>query len=344
MVGMMHMVGVFVMPWLIMFIAFGKDSFKDKGIKPFLLFSGFIGALFMFLLSDFTGPTVVDMGTALICIVITMFTARMFKINTSDKYLNKVKMTGGGKRMSTLRALSPYILIMILLPGNLVTTKYITLADGKTLWATIVGALTYTGWIDVLLFICSVVGAIFLKVKANEYMKAMTGSVKKLIPVFIIMGSLLAVANIMKIKYNGSYAMITLAAADIALVAGGLYPAAAVLIGSVGSFVTGTGLGSNIMFSEMHMGAASTLGVNQITVFAAQNAGGSLGNMICPNNITAACATVGETGNEGIVLKRVMKAFLIVLVIYMALAMLYTYVLFPNISIEYSNAISSLLK
>lgn len=158
------------------------------------------------------------------------------------------------------------------------------------------------------------------------------------------MGSLLAVANIMKIKYNGSYAMITLAAADIALVAGGLYPAAAVLIGSVGSFVTGTGLGSNIMFSEMHMGAASTLGVNQITVFAAQNAGGSLGNMICPNNITAACATVGETGNEGIVLKRVMKAFLIVLVIYMALAMLYTYVLFPNISIEYSNAISSLLK
>jgi lactate permease len=94
----------------------------------------------------------------------------------------------------------------------------------------------------------------------------------------------------------------------------------------------------------MHISAASTLGINQVTVFAAQNAGGSLGNMICPNNITAACATVGETGNEGVVLRRVMTAFLIVLLLYMLLAMLYTYVLFPNISADYGNVLSAFLK
>ncbi len=44
----------------------------------------------------------------------------------------------------------------------------------------------------------------------------------------------------------------------------------------------------------MHNSAAGALGINQVTVFAAQNAGGSLGIMICPNNVTAACATVGE--------------------------------------------------
>ncbi|NCB51868.1 MAG: L-lactate permease [Clostridia bacterium] len=344
MVGMIHMVGVFIMPWLIMLIAFGMDSFKDKGIKPFLLFSGFIGALIMFLLSNYTGPIIVDMGTGLLCIVLTMACVRLFKIQTSGKYMNEVKMTESGKQMSTLKALAPYILIMIILPGNIVTSKFITLADGRTLWAATVGALTYTGWIDALLCVCSIIGAAILRVKIGEYMKAAAASVKKLIPVFIIMASLLAVANIMKMKYDGTYAMITLAAADMAAVAGGLYPAAAVLIGAVGSFVTGTGLGSNIMFSEMHIGAAGTLGINQITVFAAQNAGGSLGNMICPNNITAACATVGETGNEGIVLKRAMTAFLIVLVLYMALALLYTYVLFPNVSLEYGNVISSLLK
>lgn len=344
MVGMIHMAGVFIMPWLIMLIAFGKDSFKDRGIKPFLLFSGFIGALFMFLLSVYTGPIIVDMGTGLICIIVTMICVKMFKIKTSEQYRNDVQMETVGKQMSTLKALAPYILIMIILPGNIVSAKFITLADGRTLWAATVATLTYTGWVDVLLFICSAIGAVILGVKFKEYIRAVVASVRKLIPVFIIMGSLLAVANIMKMKYDESYAMITRAAADIANVAGGLYPAAAVLIGSVGSFVTGTGLGSNIMFSEMHISAAGTLGINQVTVFAAQNAGGSLGNMICPNNITAACATVGQTGNEGLVLRRAMTAFLIVLALYMLLALLYTYVLFPNVSAEYSNVISSLLR
>ena len=284
MVGMIHMVGVFIMPWLIMYVAFGKDAFRDKGIKPFLLFSGFIGAAMIFLLSGFTGPIIVDMGTGLICIILTMLCVSKFNIQTSEKYLNAVKLADGEKKISTLRALAPYILIMIILPGNIVSAKFITLSDGRTLWTAITGVLTYTGWIDVLLCICSIIGAAILGVKLKEYIRAAIASVKKLIPVFIIMASLLAVANIMKMSYNGKYAMITLAAADIAAVAGFLYPAAAVFIGSIGSFVTGTGLGSNIMFAEMHMGAASTLGVNQITVFAAQSAGGSLGNMICPNN------------------------------------------------------------
>jgi lactate permease len=228
MVGMIHMVGVFVMPWLIMLIAFGKDSFKDKGIKPFLLFSGFIGALIMLLLSVYTGPIIVDMGTGLLCIILTMICVRMFNIQTSEKYRNEVTVNNNGKHMSTLKALAPYILIMVILPGNIVTAKFITLASGKTLWATLVGALTYLGWIDILLFICSVIGAIILNVKIREYVGALGKSVKRLIPVFIIMASLLAVANVMKMKYNDTYAMITIAAADIALVAGVFYPAAAI--------------------------------------------------------------------------------------------------------------------
>ena len=106
--------------------------------------------------------------------------------------------------------------------------------------------------------------------------------------------------------------------------------AAAVLIGSSGSFITGTGLGSNIMFADMHMQAAEALGMNPITIFAGQNAGASLGNLICPNNTVAACATVDAVGQENKVMKRTLPAFAIILVIYMVLTMLYTCVLFPN--------------
>ena len=111
---------------------------------------------------------------------------------------------------------------------------------------------------------------------------------------------------------------------------GRFYPAAAVLIGASGSFVTGTGVGSNIMFADMHVQAANALGMNPITIFAGQNAGASLGNLICPNNTVAACATVDEIGNESGVMKRTLPAFAVILAVYMMLTMLYTCVLFPN--------------
>lgn len=116
----------------------------------------------------------------------------------------------------------------------------------------------------------------------------------------------------------------------IAAAVGRFYPAAAVLIGASGSFVTGTGVGSNIMFADMHVQAANALGMNPITIFAGQNAGASLGNLICPNNTVAACATVDQIGNESDVMKKTLKAFAIILCMYMVLAMLYTCVLFPN--------------
>ena len=44
----------------------------------------------------------------------------------------------------------------------------------------------------------------------------------------------------------------------------------------------------------------------------------------------AACATVGEVGNENKVMRRTLVAFGILLAEYMVLAMVYTLVLFPN--------------
>ena len=60
------------------------------------------------------------------------------------------------------------------------------------------------------------------------------------------------------------------------------------------------------------------------------DAGASLGNLICPNNTVAACATVDQIGNENKVMKRTLPAFAIILGVYMVLTMLYTCVLFPH--------------
>lgn len=59
-----------------------------------------------------------------------------------------------------------------------------------------------------------------------------------------------------------------------------------------------------------------------------RDADASLGNLICPNNTVAACATVDQIGNENKVMKRTLPAFAIILAVYMVLTMLYTCVLF----------------
>ena len=182
-------------------------------------------------------------------------------------------------------------------------------------------------WVDVVIFICGLLGAATLKVKKDELFEIFRMTAKNVVPVLITMGSLLVMAYIMQSATTG---MMSLIAGDIAALAGTLYPAAAVLIGSLGSFINGTGLGSNIMFAGMHTEAAAALGMNPITVFAGQNAGASLGNLICPNNTVAACATVGEVGNENKVMSKTLVAFAIVLAEYMVLTMVYTLVLFPN--------------
>lgn len=58
--------------------------------------------------------------------------------------------------------------------------------------------------------------------------------------------------------------------------------------------------------------------------------GASLGNLICPNNTVAACATMDQIGNENKVMKRTLPASAIILRVCMVLTMLYTCVLFPH--------------
>ena len=318
MVGRFHMFGVLIIPFIMTFMAFGKKGFK--GAVPYLAFAGVSTCLVMFALSNFVGAEVTSMGTGLISMLLSVAYVRVVGIKTPEEYRNRSESTT--RRYSSFRAMSPYIYMLVLLP----VIRYgfpAVVENGFAVMCTF----GYIVWVDVVILLCGVLGAVTLKVKSRTYFDVCRRTVSNVAPVMITMGSLLIVAYIMQSSNTG---MMNLLATDIARVVGRFYPAAAVLIGSSGAFITGTGLGSNIMFAQMHIDAAASLGMNPITIFAGQNAGASLGNLICPNNTVAACATVDEVGNEGAVMKKTLKAFAIILVLYMVLAMLYTCVLFPH--------------
>ena len=321
MVGRIHMFGVLIIPFIMVFMAFGRKGFK--GIVPYLTFAGVTTGGVMFALSNFVGAEITSMGTGLVSILLSVAYVKLVGVKTPEEY--RYAFTRHEKKYGAFRAMSPYIYMLVLLP----VVRYGFPALVKNGFA-IMCTFGYIVWVDVVILICGFLGAMTLKTGLKQYGQICSKTVGHVLPVLVTMGSLLVVSYIMQSSSTG---MMNLLASDIAAVVGKFYPAAAVLIGASGSFITGTGLGSNIMFADMHIQAAGALGMNPITVFAGQNAGASLGNLICPNNTVAACATVDQIGNENKVMKRTLPAFAIILGVYMVLTMLYTRVLFPHFGV-----------
>lgn len=181
----------------------------------------------------------------------------------------------------------------------------------------------YTVWVGCVILVSAVLASLIFR-HASYLVEAMRDSFRKVIPALLAMGFLLAMVNCMKLSGQISALAKTLSAA-----AGALYPVAAVLIGQIGGFITGTNLGSNLMFNPLHIEAAKNLGLNPVTLVAAQNTGGAIGNMICPNNVVAVCACVSILGREGEVIRKTLMPSILLWVFLGLLAMLYTYVLFP---------------
>ncbi|MDE7469603.1 MAG: L-lactate permease [Desulfovibrionaceae bacterium] len=79
-------------------------------------------------------------------------------------------------------------------------------------------------------------------------------------------------------------------------ISGSAYIIVSPLIGILGAFFSGSNTVSNILFSGLQLEAARMVHSNPVIIIALQNVGGAIGNMICINNIVAACATVGLLG------------------------------------------------
>ena len=213
-----------------------------------------------------------------------------------------------------LFSLSPYFILCVLL---------VTVRLSVPLKHLIAFGGGYTVWVGCVILVSAVLASLIFR-HASYLVLAMKDSFKKVVPALLAMGFLLAMVNCMKLSGQISTLANTLSAA-----AGILYPMAAVLIGQIGGFITGTNLGSNLMFNPLHIEAAKNLALNPITVVAAQNTGGAIGNMICPNNVVAVCACVAILGREGEVIRKTLIPSILLMLFLGLLAMLYTYVLFP---------------
>lgn len=311
-----HFFGALLCPMIVLFILYGKKAF-DKEIIIFSIFTGFIYGIALVIVGTFVGAEFPTICAGIFSLIASIIYIKLFNKKTiiPPEFKFKIDDIEKTNKMSTLKAVSTYLILMIVFP----LVRFFAPA-----WFIKLGFAVWIG--TTITFVC-LIGSFILKTTSSmpKYMK---DSLISVIGALVAMSALLAMANLMKIT-----GMLTIIATALAEVTGKLYPAFAVIIGSLGSFVAGTTTGSNIMFSALHAKACMILGLSIPVVFAAQSTGGALGNMICTNNVVAVCTTVGLKNSEGIVMRKVFKPICILWTLYAILSLTYVYILLPYLPV-----------
>jgi lactate permease len=121
---------------------------------------------------------------------------------------------------------------------------------------------------------------------------------RALAPVVVALLAMVGIARLM------SQAGMTDELAAAAATVGSAWPLLAPAVGALGTFITGSATGSNILFTDFQVSTADAVGRPALPLLGAQNFGSAVGNIVCPHNVVAAAATVGLAGDEGAVLRR----------------------------------------
>jgi len=117
--------------------------------------------------------------------------------------------------------------------------------------------------------------------------------------------SLLTIAAMMALGFTTRYAGLD-ATMGLAFAATGmLFPFFSPLLGWLGLALTGSDTSSNVLFGGLQRVSAERLGLNPILACAANSSGGVMGKMIDAQSIVVAGVATGQQGNEGEILRYV---------------------------------------
>lgn len=86
-----------------------------------------------------------------------------------------------------------------------------------------------------------------------------------------------------------------------------LFPFVSVFLGWIAVFLTGSDTSGNALFGNLQVAAAHQLSLDPVLFASANSAGGVMGKMISPQNITTGVAVTSLKGQEGVVLARTFK-------------------------------------
>jgi lactate permease len=304
---------LFASPFLMVLLI--SDGLKTlKGIVPVIVIAALSFIIPEMATAYFVGPELAAIVASVVSLILTFTYATHHDKGNNIPEEYKMEINNNGIESITLKeaiiAWSPFILIFIVL---LLTSKMVPainqpLSSIKTniqiFQGTNASPYTFT-WINtpgVLILISGIIGGLIQGCNFNDFIIVMKLTIKQMYKTIITMIGVLGCAKIM--SHSG---MISDISFFFVAILGSYYPLAAPLIGALGTFVTGSGTSSSVLFGTVQLEAAQTIGANEYWLVGANSLGVSAGKMLSPQSIAIGCAACGLKGKDGEIMSKIFK-------------------------------------
>lgn len=316
---------IILTPFILVFLT-GKSKKAFKGVGIITLISGLSFLIPEYLVAKYLGaelPAVIGSVCSMAC---TIGAAKFFgKKDINPEYCLEEKNNDKVSGKEGLVAWSPFILIFIflLVTSNLIAPLNELLATVKTSVNiyTGEGAAPYTfSWLTtpgLWIILAAIIGGKIQGASLLKIVNIFKDTVIQLSKTIITIISIMATAKLM--GYSG---MIGSIAIMFVTITGSYYPLFAPLLGSIGTFVTGSGTSASVLFGELQLETSIALNLNQSWIAASNTAGAITAKMISPQSIAVAVAAVSLQGKESVLLKGTIKYY----ILFLAIVGIFTYV------------------
>ncbi|WP_040259339.1 lactate permease LctP family transporter [Pseudomonas massiliensis] len=321
------LLSIFVPFWLV-FIMDGWRGVRETW--PAALVAGASFAITQYLTSNFIGPELPDITSALVSLVSLAAFLKVWSPAPSAAQLagasaGAAAVRAPGRQDSShslgaiLKAWSPFLILTVLVTIWTLKPFKALFAAGGALYAwvwslpvphldqlvmkmapivTTPTAMPAVFKLDPIsatgtaIFLSAVVSMLVLRINARTGLTTFVETLHELRWPILSIGMVLAFAFVT--NYSGMSSTLALVLAGT----GAAFPFFSPFLGWLGVFLTGSDTSSNALFSSLQATTAHQIGVNDTLLVAANTSGGVTGKMISPQSIAVACAATGLVGKE----------------------------------------------
>ena len=287
-----------------------------KGVLPITLMSGIAFVIPEILIGKFVGAELAVVVGSVVSLAVTILMAKSVERDPAYEVAIETQETLNLKK--ALLAWSPFIMIFVflLLTSKLVSPVNTFLAQFATSLTIFTGENPNTitfAWINtpgVWIFLSAMIGGLLQGAKMEDFVIVLKETFVQMKETMITMISVLACAKIM--GYSG---MISSIASFAIGTTGSFYPLFAPWIGGLGTFVTGSGTNSGVLFGAVQSSAANTLQIDPYWMVSLNSLGVAAGKMLSPQSLAIALSSVNAKGEDAKLMARVMPYGLLFLVL-----------------------------
>ncbi len=352
------LVSVFIPGYLIVVMAGRKRAME---VFPAIAACGLSFAGAQFYMSNFVGPELTDIVSALVCIATMVAVVKFWKPKTIMRLESDGPITVALRKhppRELFMAWLPYLLLVlfvlawgettvkaaldgftngllpdslprsatglngILVPGLHNMVERVPPVSGTPTPYAAVYSLNWLSASGTACFLATLAAAVLLRLKPSAVVKAYTSTFRQLSFAMLTVASMLGLAYLM--NYSGMTSTLGLALAST----GGAFPFFSAVVGWLGVFLTGSDTSANALFGNLQVVTANALHLNPILTASVNSAAGVMGKMISVQSIAVAVAATGLTAaDEGKLFRFTIKHSVILMAVIGVLAMVFAYVL-----------------